>query len=178
MDIVCGVVGIEDSHFYISEHSEPGIDNSTKEPDFRTDAPVILTAGRLTIVSNVRSHHAWVTLILSEREPVQQTEQWQRLGNWSYRPVHGGRMGISGPTTGPAMPAMDWLSGGQGDDRSLHLDPATVYGVHVYAKGRQDSRSRYEAAMERGEWGIRAGFEDYVIVFIPTERQRTSRPTS
>ncbi|MFF4351105.1 hypothetical protein [Streptomyces sp. NPDC001530] len=178
MDILSGVVSIEYSHFYISEHIEPGFDSTTQEPDFRTDAPVILTPGQLTIVSHVQSHDAWVTIMLAETEPVQQTEEWQLLGAWPYRPVYGGRMGISGPTTGPATPAMGWLSGGQGDDRSLALDPAMVYTVHVYAKGRQDSRDRYEAAMEREEWGIHEGFEDYVAVFIPTERQAKPRPTS
>lgn len=31
--------------------------------------------------------------------------------------------------------------------------------------------------MEHEEWGIRAGFEDYVLVFIPAEGERTCRPT-
>lgn len=177
MDIVSGVVSIGYSHFYVSEHVEPGFDSVAQVPDFRTDDPVILTPGQLTIVSHVQSHEAWVTLMLSDAEPVQQTEQWQLLGTWPYWPRYGGRMGISGPTTGPAMPAMDWLSGGQGDDRSLALDPATVYTVHVYARGRQDSRARYRAAMAREEWGIHEGFEDYVVVFIPAGQQTKPRPT-
>ena len=177
MDIVSGVVSIAYSHFYISEHVEAGFDSTVQAPDFRTNDPVILTPGQLTIVSHVQSHDAWVTLVLSEVEPVQQTEQWQLLGKWPYPPMYGGRMGISGPTTGPAMPAMGWLSGGQRDDRSLTLDPATVYTVHVYARGRQDSRARYEAAMEREEWGIHEGFEDYVVVFIPAGQQTKPRPT-
>ncbi|MEV8413967.1 hypothetical protein AB0P45_10195 [Streptomyces niveus] len=177
MDIVSGVVSIAYSHFYISERVEPGFDNVTQAPDFRTNDPVILTPGQLTIVSRVQAHDAWVTLMLTDAEPVQQTEQWQLLGTWSYPPMYGGRMGISGPTTGPAMPAMGWLSGGQDDDRSLALHPATVYTVHVYARGRQDSRARCEAAMEREEWGRREGREDYVVVFIPAGHQTKPRPT-
>jgi hypothetical protein len=177
MDMVSGVVSIAYSHFYVSEHVEPGFDSTTEAPDFRTDAPVIRTPGRLTIVSHVQSHDAWVTLMLSEAEPAQQAEQWQLLGTWPYPPVYGGRMGIADPTTGPAMPAMGWLSGGQGDDRWLTLDPSTVYTVHVYARGRQDSRVRYEAAMEREEWGTHEGFEDYVVVFIPAGHQPHPRPT-
>jgi hypothetical protein len=177
MDIVSGVVSIEYSHFSISEYVEPGFDSAAQVPDFRTDAPVILTPGRLTIISGVQSHEAWVTLMLSDAEPVQQTEQWQLLGTWPYPPVYGGRMGMSGPTAGPAMPAMGWLSGGQGEDRSPALDPSTVYTVHVYARGRQDSRARYEAAMEREQWGLHEGFEDYVVVFIPAGQQTKPRPT-
>lgn len=45
-------------------------------------------------------------------------------------------MGISGPTTGPAMPAMGWLSGGQDDDRSLA------------AAGRYDSAARSRPLQE------------------------------
>ncbi|WHM41067.1 hypothetical protein [Streptomyces sp. BPTC-684] len=176
MDVVSGVVSIAYSHFYVSEHVERGFDRTTQIPDFRTDDPVIFTPGQLTIVSCVQSHDAWVTLMLSDAEPVQQSKQWQLLGMWPYRPVYGGRMGIFGPTAGPARPAMGWISGGQGDDRSLDLDPATVYTVHVYAKGRQDSRARYEAAMGREEWGIHEGFEDYVMVFIPAERQARPGP--
>jgi hypothetical protein len=51
MDMVSGVVSIAYSHFYASEHVEPGFDSTTEAPDFRTDAPVIRTPGRLTIVS-------------------------------------------------------------------------------------------------------------------------------
>ncbi|GGN79233.1 hypothetical protein GCM10011579_063390 [Streptomyces albiflavescens] len=65
-----------------------------------------------------------------------------------------------------------------GTRRHVRSGPPKVYTVLVCAKGRQDSRSRYEAAMERDEWGLRAGFEDYVIVFIPAEGQRTSRTTN
>jgi hypothetical protein len=176
VDIVSGVVSIEYSHFDVGERVERGFDGSTESPDFRTDAPVILTPGTLTIVSNVQSHDAWVTLMLSDTEPVQQTDQWQQLGTWTYRPVYGGRMAVSGPTTGPAAPAMGWISGGRGDDRSLRLDPGTVHTVHVYARGREDSRARYEAAMEREEWGTHTGFEDYVVVFVPAGRQRKPEP--
>lgn len=177
MGSVSGVVGIEYSHFCISEYLEPGFDSTAQEPDFRTDDPVILTPGRLTIVSHVQSHDAWVTLMLSDAEPVQQAEEWHLLGTWPYSPVRGGRMGISGPTTGPATPAMGWLPGGQDGDRSLALDPSTVYSVRVYARGRQDSRVRYEAAMKREEWGAHEGFEDYVVVFIPAGLQPKPRPT-
>ncbi|MGW2636948.1 hypothetical protein [Streptomyces sp. NPDC001348] len=177
MDIVSGVVSIAYSHFYISERVEAGFVNATRAPDFRTDESVILTPGRLTVVSQVQSHDAWVTLMLTDAEPVRQTEHWQVLGTWSYRPFYGGRMGMSGPTTGPAMPARGWLSGGQDNDLSLALDPATVYTVHVYARGRQNSRARYEAAMEREEWSAHEGYEDYVVVFIPAGHQTKPRPT-
>jgi hypothetical protein len=177
MDPVSGVLSIAYSHFSVSEHVEPGFDPTTQAPDFDTDAPVILTPGRLTVGSNVQSHDAWVTLMLSDAEPVPQTEQWQQLGVWPYPPVHGGRMGIAGPTTGPAMPAMGRLSGGQGDDRSLALDPSTVYTVHAYARGRHDSRVRYEAAMGRAGWATHEGFEDYVLVFVPAGHQPKPRPT-
>jgi hypothetical protein len=177
MDTVSGVVGIAYSHFYVSEYVKPGFDNSTQAPDFRTDAPVILTPGRLTIVSQVQAHDAWVTLMLSDAEPVPQTRQWQLLGTWRYPPMYGGRMGISGPTTGPARPAMGWISGGRGDDRSLALDPSVVYTVHVYARGRQDSRVRFEAAVEREQWGTHEGYEDYVLVFVPAGHQPKPQPS-
>ncbi|MFD6889253.1 hypothetical protein [Streptomyces sp. NPDC059957] len=166
MDMVSGVVSVAYSHFSIAEHES--VDNL---PDFHTDEPVIITPGRLTIVSCVQEHDAWVTLMVAEAEPVQQTEQWQSLGSWPYRPVHGGLMGISGPTTGPAVPAWGWLPGSQGYAPALTLDPTTIYTVHVYARGREDSRARYEAAMVREEWDRRVGFEDYVAVFIPAEEQ-------
>ncbi|WP_329404213.1 hypothetical protein [Streptomyces melanogenes] len=126
MNIVSGVVSIEYSHFYITEHIETG---------------------------------------------------WQLLGKWPYQPVSGGRMSISGPTTSPAVPAACWLTGGRGHAPDLQLDPASTYTVHVYAKGRQDSRARYEAAMDREEWGLHEGFEDYVVAFVPTGQQvRPRRP--
>ncbi|MEV7526796.1 hypothetical protein [Streptomyces sp. NPDC091371] len=175
MDIVSGVVSIEYSHFHISEHIETALEGVDQIPDFRTDEPVIITPGQLTIVSRVQSHDAWVTLILTDVAPVQQPEQWQLLGMRPYQPVSGGRMGIFGPTTGPAAPAAGWLTGGHGDDQALQLDPATIYTVHVYAKGRQDSRARHEAAMAREEWGLHEGFEDYVAAFIPTGQQARLR---
>ncbi|KOU30704.1 hypothetical protein ADK53_27815 [Streptomyces sp. WM6373] len=168
MDIVSGVVGVAYSHFYIAEHVDEGVDGL---PDFRTDEPVIVTPGMLTIVSCVQAHDAWVTLMVAEAEPVQQTEQWQSLGSWSYRPVNTGRMGISGPTTGPAVPALGWLPGSQGYAPTLKLHPSTNYTVHVYARGREDSRARYEAAMDREEWGLREGFEHYVAIFVPAGEQ-------
>lgn len=177
MGPVSGVVSIAYSHFYVGEYVEPGFDRATQTPDFRTDVPVILTPGQLTVVSNVQAHDAWVTLMLSDAEPVPQPEQWQLLGIWPYAPVCGGRMGMAGPTTGPAMPAMGWLSGGRGDDLSLALDPSRVYTVHVHARGRQDSRARYEAAMDRAEWGTHEGFEDYVLVFVPVGHQPKPRPS-
>lgn len=171
MDIVTGVISIEYSHFYISEDIETALDGLDQTPDFRTDDPVIVTPGQLTIVSCVQSHDAWVTLMLTEAEPVEQSEQWQLLGRWPYLPISGGRMSMSGPTTGPAAPAAGWLTGGQGYAPALQLDPATIYTVHVYAKGRQDSRARHEAAMAREEWGLHEGFEDYVAAFVPTRQQ-------
>ncbi len=118
-----------------------------------------------------------MTLILTDVAPVQQPEQWQLLGTWPHQPISSGRMGIYGPTTGPAAPAAGWLTGGNGDDRTLRLDPVTIYTVHVYAKGRQDSRARHEAAMAREEWGLHEGFEDYVAVFVPTGQQaQQTRP--
>ncbi|MFD4240467.1 hypothetical protein ACFWP3_02455 [Streptomyces sp. NPDC058525] len=173
MDIVSGVVGIEYSHFYIAEQVEEGFDSVGDLPDFRTSEPVIVTPGMLTVVSRVQSHDAWVTLMAADAEPVQQTDAWQLLGSWPYRPVYRGRMGISGPTTGPALPALGWLPGSQGYAPTLALDPATIYAVHVYARGREDSRARYEAAMAREEWGIHEGFEAYVAIFIPEGEQAT-----
>lgn len=70
-----------------------------------------------------------------------------------------------------------YVSGGQCDDRSLPLDPSTVYTVHVYARGRQNSRDRYKAAMGREEWGAHEGFEDYVLAFIPAGHQPKPQPT-
>ncbi|MGW7088946.1 hypothetical protein ACWGH2_36330 [Streptomyces sp. NPDC054871] len=167
MDIVSGVVGIEYSHFYIHEDIGTDVEGDDRTPDFRTDEPVITTPGQLTVVSCVQSHDAWVTLMLTQAEPVQQPEQWQLLGMWPYTPISSGRMSMSGPTTGPATPAADWLPGPKGYAPALQLDPATAYTVHVYARGRQDSRARYEAAMAREEWGVHEGFEDYVVAFIP-----------
>ncbi|MFZ3494772.1 hypothetical protein ACODT5_16400 [Streptomyces sp. 5.8] len=175
MDVVSGVVSIEYSHFYINEHIETVLEGIDQTPDFRTDEPVIGTPGQLTIVSCVQSHDAWVTLMLTETEPVQQSTQWQLLGTWPYLPISGGRMSMYGPTTGPAAPAAGWLTGSQGHVPALQLDPTTIYTVHVYAKGRQDSRARHEAAMAREEWGLHEGFEDYVAVFIPTGQQVSPR---
>lgn len=171
MDIVSGVVSIAYSHFYIAEYIEQGFESVDDLPDFHTDEPVIVTPGKLTIVSCVQEHKAWVTLMLAEAQPVQQAEQWQSLGSWPYRPVYRGRMGISGPTTGPAVPAAGWLPGSQGYAPTLTLHPAAIYTVHVYARGRKDSRARYEAAMTREEWGLNEGFEDYVAIFIPAGEQ-------
>ncbi|WP_031155644.1 hypothetical protein [Streptomyces xanthophaeus] len=167
MDIVSGVVSVAYSHFYIAEHVEEGAESVDNLPDFHTDEPVIVTRGMLTIVSCVQEPDAWVTLMVAEAEPVQQTEQWQSLGSWPYQPVHRGRMGISGPTTGPVVPALGWLPGSQGYAPTLALHPATIYTVHVYARGREDSRARYEAARVREKSGLREGFEDYVALFIP-----------
>ncbi|MET9793550.1 hypothetical protein [Streptomyces canus] len=47
MDMISGVVSIPYSHFSISERVEPGFDNATQAPDFRTDHQVIPTPGRL-----------------------------------------------------------------------------------------------------------------------------------
>ncbi|MGW5866741.1 hypothetical protein ACWFRJ_31725 [Streptomyces sp. NPDC055239] len=171
VDIVSGVVGIEYSHFYIHEDIETGLEGHDQVPDFRTDEPVIIVPGQLTVVSCVQSHDAWVTLMLTEVEPVQQPEQWQLLGTWPYAPISSGRMSMSGPTTGPAVPAAGWLPGAQGYAPALQLDPAAIYTVHVYARGRQDSRVRHEAAMAREEWGLHEGFEDYVVAFIPNGQQ-------
>lgn len=167
MDIVSGVVSIAYSHFYISEYlggSEwAGVDQL---PDFHTDDPVILTPGQLTVISNVQSHEAWVTLMLAQTEPVQQLQDWELLGICTYQPLAGGQMSIWGPATGPAAPAAGWLTGGQGDAPALHLDPASIFRVHVYAKGRRDSRARQDAAMHRKEW-VHEGLESYAAVFIP-----------
>ncbi|MFI6093111.1 hypothetical protein [Streptomyces sp. NPDC051218] len=172
MDIVSGVVSIEYSHFYVHEAIENESERDDRTPDFRTDEPVIVTPGQLTVVSCVQSHDAWVSLMLTEVEPGQQPEQWQLLGTWPYLPISGGRMSMSGPTTGPATPAMDWLPGPTGYTPDLQLDPATTYTVHVYARGRHDSRARYEAAMAREQWGLHEGFEDYVLAFIPSDARR------
>ncbi|MEV8314826.1 hypothetical protein AB0Q95_11690 [Streptomyces sp. NPDC059900] len=175
MDMVSGVVGIEYSHFYIHEDIENELEVDEQIPDFRTDVPVIVTPGKLTVVSRVQSHEAWVTLMHTETEPVQQPEQWQLLGRWPYRPVSGGRMGMSGPTTGPATPAAGWLPGAGEYAPALQLNPAMNYTVLVYAKGRQNSRARHGAAMDREEWGLHEGLEDYVAVFIPADRQAWPR---
>ncbi|MFC0843947.1 hypothetical protein ACFH04_09510 [Streptomyces noboritoensis] len=43
MDIASGVVSIEYSHFYITEHIETGLEGVDQTPDFYTDEPVIIT---------------------------------------------------------------------------------------------------------------------------------------
>ncbi|GGV74422.1 hypothetical protein GCM10010277_88250 [Streptomyces longisporoflavus] len=171
MDMVSGVVGIEYSHFYIHEDIGSDVEGADRTPDFRTAEPVLTTPGQLTVVSCVQSHDARVTLMLTEAEPVRQPEQWQLLGMWPYLPISSGRMSMSGPTTGPATPAADWLPGSKGYAPALQLDPATAYTVHVCARGRQDSRARYEAAMAREEFGLHEGFEDYMVAFIPADRR-------
>lgn len=166
MDKVSGVVSIEYSHFYISEHLGSEWAGVDQLPDFRTDEPVIITPGQLTVVSCVQSHDAWVTLMLAETEPVQQAQDWQLLGIWPYRPLDSGQMSVWGPTTGPAVPAAGWQTGGQGHAPALQLNPASIYAVHVYAQGRQDSWARQDAAMRRKEW-VHEGLESYVAAFIP-----------
>ncbi|MGW7031448.1 hypothetical protein ACWGFX_30350, partial [Streptomyces xanthophaeus] len=121
MDIVSGVVSVAYSHFYIAEHVEEGAESVDNLPDFHTDEPVIVTRGMLTIVSCVQEHDAWVTLMVAEAEPVQQTEQWQSLGSWPYRPVHRGRMGISGV-------ASVWRTSG---DLGLHPERDVHDGEHA-----------------------------------------------
>ncbi|MFJ9596680.1 hypothetical protein ACIRS3_28500 [Streptomyces virginiae] len=153
MDIVSGVVGVAYSHFYIAEHVEEAVEGVDDLPDFRTAEPVIVTPGMLTIVSCVQAHDAWVTLMVAEAEPVQQTEQWQSLGSWAYRPISTGRMAISGPTTGPAVPALGWLPGSQGYAPTLTLHPSTNYTVHVYARGAE----RIPEPGTKPQWSARSG---------------------
>ncbi|APU38867.1 hypothetical protein [Streptomyces sp. TN58] len=176
MEIVCGVVGIEYSHFFIGEPIEGALVGVDQMPDFRTEQPVIITPGKVTVRSCVQSHDAWVTLMLADCAPVEQSEQWPLLGVWSYEPAASGRMILHGPTTGPARPAVGWLPGGHDHPRPLKLSPGTKYAVHVYARGRKDSRARFEAAMTRKDFGLHEGFEDYVVVFVPV-RQRAGMGT-
>ncbi|MCJ0875453.1 hypothetical protein [Streptomyces sp. AP-93] len=168
MDMASGVVGIEYSHFYVREQFDPWLEDTDQTPDFHTDEPVIITPGQITIISRVQCHDAWVTLMLTKSKPLQQMDPWQLLGTWSYLPVSGGLMGVWGVTGGPAAQPAGWLADGEGFTPTLQLDPAVRYAVHVYAKGRQDSRARFEAAMAREEWGAHEGFEDYVVAFNPT----------
>lgn len=128
-------------------------------PEFREGEPVTVTHGLITITTRVQDHMAHVTLRISGHA-LAPDETWQSLGQYPYRPVHTGHMVVSETATGGA-----WASG-------LRLDPSSVYIVHIYAKGRTDSRERWQAAMDRGEYGTRERFEEYLAVFVPTGRQQ------
>ncbi|CAL9423423.1 hypothetical protein [Streptomyces sp. enrichment culture] len=155
---VTGVVDIAYSHFYLAEDgSEEAL------PDFRTDEPVIATPGRLTIISRLQSHTAPVTLALA-REPAARGD-WQLVGTAPYRPVATGRIAAYSLEAGAAT---DWLT----------LDTGTLYTAHVYAQGRRDSRERHDAAVSRGEYGRREGYESYLTLFVPcgTQPQPATSP--
>ncbi|MDT0343627.1 hypothetical protein [Streptomyces litchfieldiae] len=150
-DTVHGTVAIEYRHFCVTEGG-PG----TEAADFRSERPVILSHGRITVTTRVQEQRAPVTVRVVRRHTP--PEGWAHLGTVTYRPVHRGVVTVCDTMNGPAM-----------DD--LRIDPATVYGVHVYAKGRADSRERFDACLDRGEYGVRDGFEEYLIVFVPSGSQ-------
>ncbi|MFE4415881.1 hypothetical protein [Streptomyces sp. NPDC056821] len=147
---VSDIVYIEYSHFYIAEQIESF--------DFSTGGPVFVHPGQITVFSRVQTHRVPVTLEV-EDEPPAVDEGWEPLGSYTYRPVRDGRMTLSAPSPGASR-------------EKLQLDTGTVYSVHIYAKGRQDSLERWDATIARSDYGVDTGFEEYLAVFTPAGGQQ------
>lgn len=175
-----GVVEVAYSHFSVGEAPEPGFERIEGKVDFGTEDPVIMAPGEIVIVSRVQEHLVPVTLaVVKEGEhalPTGPGDEWMLVGAGVFRPIYAGLMRVSGPTTGLAVPAvaparlygLDVEPG----EPSITLDPAVVYEVKVYAQGWEDSAERFDAAMEREEWGAGEGFEAYAVVFRPDGTQQ------
>ncbi|MFD9907648.1 hypothetical protein [Streptomyces sp. NPDC059063] len=159
--VTSGVVTIDYGHFSVDERLEEGFDDVQGEVSFRRAKPVIVTSGRIVITSQVQSHDAPVTLVLSDTDarPPHLGEDWHSLGRIRYRPVYGGVMEVWGCTTGPATPRV-----------ALALAPDRTYTVHAYAKGRESSAERFAELLERGVYDVSEGFEEYTVVFSPVGR--------
>ncbi|MGG8409069.1 hypothetical protein ACM614_21970 [Streptomyces sp. 12297] len=142
-----GAVGVEYSHFDVGEEWEAGFEQRDGKPDFASGRPVLVTAGSVTVVSRVQDHEAVVVLAVSDGAVVPAGEGWDFLGSVEYRPVYGGRMGVWGPTSGPAVSAADPVEvfGRRAvpGEPFLVLDPGVVYEVRCGrgAGGRRRSGS-------------------------------------
>ncbi|MGW1764319.1 hypothetical protein ACWCQL_09585 [Streptomyces sp. NPDC002073] len=170
-----GAVGVEYSHFDVGEEWEAGFEQRDGKPDFASGRPVLVTAGSVMVVSRVQDHEAVVVLAVSDGAVVPAGEGWDFLGSVEYRPVYGGRMGVWGPTSGPAVSAADPVEvfGRRAvpGEPFLVLDPGVVYEVRVWARGRGTSAERFDAALD-GDGDVPAsGLEAYALLFVPAGRQ-------
>ncbi|CAM5659476.1 hypothetical protein [Streptomyces pilosus] len=160
------MMDIDYGHFYVTERVEHGFERLDGEVDFASGRPVLLTPGKVTVVSCVQSHYAPVMLIGTESEEdlPKLGEGWALLGTVEYRPLYGGRMELWGCTTGQSKPA-------------VHLDLSTsrTHLVRVYAKGREDADQRFVESLDRDEV-LHDGLEEYAIVFTPTGWQEPPQP--
>ncbi|WP_190134170.1 hypothetical protein [Streptomyces longispororuber] len=180
------MISVDYSQFYVMEMYESEFDELPHmSPDFASHKPVLLTPGTITICSEVHWHYAPVTLLQVPTVDDIPTlgEEWAHLDSVEYRPVYRGTMQLYGCTTGPAEP-----------DVRLQLDPGRTHAVHVYVKGRQDARVRWEEYLDNefpGEDAYTEGndpsedeedefrktvFEEYLIVFSPLGSQAAPQP--
>ncbi|MCF3124029.1 hypothetical protein IPZ68_30625 [Streptomyces arenae] len=181
-----GVISVDYSQFYVMEEVESdSAEIPHVSPDFASEKPVLLAPGYITMSSEVHWHYAPVTLCLvsAADELPSLGDQWAHLDSVEYRPVYRGRMRIFGCTTGPADPEV-----------RLKLRPDRTYMVHVYAKGRDDARARWEQYLDDNSFEdeYREGdssadedgfddfheqvFEEYLIAFSPLGYQEPLPP--
>ncbi|GGR08270.1 hypothetical protein [Streptomyces pilosus] len=160
------IMDIDYGHFYVTERVEHRFERLDGEPDFASGRPVLLTPGKVTVVSCVQSPYAPVMLIGTESEEdlPKLGEGWVLLDTVEYRPLYCGRMELWGCTTGQSNP-------------SVHLDLHTsrTHQVRVYAKGREDAGQRFVESLDRDEV-LHEGLEEYAIVFTPTGWQEPPQP--
>lgn len=176
-----GAVSIEYSHFSVGEHWERGFERRKSEPNFQTDEEVIVVPGQLVVTSRVQEHTAPVVLAVNDQLDEAPGSAWTLVASVDYQPVYKGRMAAFDTMNGPAQPARASVEVfGQRVEPGepfVALDPSRTYRAQVWSQGRSDSRERFNAAMERTEWGGRGGFEAYVIVFVPSGTQEPPAPS-
>ncbi|MEU6557796.1 hypothetical protein ABZ915_47490 [Streptomyces sp. NPDC046915] len=176
-----GAVSIEYSHFSVGEQWERGFARRDSEPDFQTDERVIVVPGQLVVTSRVQEHTAPVVLAVNDQLDVAPGPAWTLVASVDYQPVYKGRMAAFDTMNGPAQPARESVEAFgrrvEPGEPFVDLDPSRTYRAQVWSQGRSDSRERFNAAMERTEWGVHEGFETYVIVFVPSGTQEPPAPS-
>ncbi|MET7737734.1 hypothetical protein ABZT02_41515 [Streptomyces sp. NPDC005402] len=177
-----GAVNIEHGHFPVGEMWEPGFERREDEPDFQTDAPVIVVPGQVIVTSRVQEHAAPVVVAVRDQEDDAPGPGWTLVASVDYRPVYTGRMAVLDSLNGPAGPAAGSLEvfgqRAEPGEPFVQLDPARTYRAQVWAQGRSDSRERFDAAIRREEQGGQDGFETYLIAFIPSGMQEPPVPAA
>ncbi|MGW2233480.1 hypothetical protein [Streptomyces sp. NPDC001759] len=176
-----GAVSIEHSHFSVGEHWERGFERRESKPEFQTAEPVVADPGHLVVTSRVQEHSAPVVLAVNDQLDEAPGPAWTLLASVEYKPVYTGRMAVFDTMNGPARPARESVEvfglQAQPGEPFMALDPSRTYRAQVWSQGRSDSRERFDAAMEREEWGVHEGFEAYVIVFVPSGTQERPTPS-
>ncbi|MBC2907859.1 hypothetical protein [Streptomyces cupreus] len=177
-----GAVSIERGHFPVGEMWEPGFERREDEPEFGTEEPVIVVPGQIVVTSRVQDHVAPVVLAVNDQEGEAPGPAWTLVASVEYQPVYMGRMAALDTMNGPAGPADGSIEvfgqPVQPGEPSVELDPSRTYRAHVWSQGRSDSRERFDAAMQREEWGTRDGFETYLVVFVPEGSQEAPIPAA